>query len=301
MAEFILKVEQGQGHQRLDVFLAQNLEAISSRSFAKKLIDDGHVRGNEKVLKANHKVVEKEEIHVEIPSDFLTQKYVAPEDIKLDIFYEDNFLIIVNKPIGMVVHPANGCYTGTLVNALLNYSVNLSRVNEEIRPGIVHRLDKETSGLLVVAKDNITHTKLAKQFQRRLIKKQYMALVEGEVEFDEGVIDAPLGKHPRTFGKRGVKFDDSAKNAVTYYKVVRRHNNVTLMSFFPKTGRTHQLRVHSAYIKHPILGDEKYGDKRSFPRLALHARLLGFIHPSTKKYVEFSTKIPQIFLDRVKG
>ena len=300
MADFIIKVESAQEHQRLDVFLAQNLEEISSRTFAKKLIDFGHVRVNERVVKANHKVIANEEIHVEIPSDFLSQKYVMPEEIELDVFYEDDFLIVINKPIGMVVHPASGCYTGTLVNALLNYSVNLSRVNEEIRPGIVHRLDKETSGLIVVAKDNITHTKLAKQFQRRLIRKKYVALVEGEVEFDEGKIAAPMGKHPRTFGKRGVKFDDSAKEAVTFYKVIRRSKNVTLISFLPKTGRTHQLRVHSAYIKHPILGDEKYGDKRTFSRLALHAQSIGFTHPSAKNYIEFSTKTPQSFLDKVK-
>ncbi len=300
MGQFILKVRSEQASQRLDVFLCQSLEEIPSRTFAKKLIDFGHVRVNEKVLKPNYKVNPQEEVHVEIPPDFLTEQYVSPEDIPLDVFYEDEFLLVINKSIGMVVHPASGCYHGTLVNALLHYSVNLSHVNEEIRPGIVHRLDKETSGLIIVAKDNITHTRLAKQFQRRLVKKKYVALVEGEIEFEEGVIDAPLGKHPQSFGKRKVKFDDSAKEAVTYYKVIKRAHNMTLVSFFPKTGRTHQLRVHSAYIKHPILGDDKYGNKRSYGRLALHAQSIGFSHPRTKKYIEFSTRTPPEFLSTIQ-
>jgi len=299
MNKHILKVAEDSVAQRLDVFLAQSLACSPSRSFVRKLIDFGHVKVNEYIVKAHHKVVFGDEIFVEIPKGFLTQKYISPEQIDLDIFYEDECLLVINKPSGMLVHPARGCYSGTLVNALLNYSGKLSDGSEEMRPGIVHRLDKETSGLILIAKDNITHAKLAKQFQRRLIQKKYIALVGGIIEFDEGMVDAPLGRHPRHFGKRGVKFDDSAKEAITYYKVIKRSDDVTLVSLFPKTGRTHQLRVHMSYMKHPILGDEKYGNKKTFFRLALHAQSIGFQHPYRKCLVEFSTHIPKKFLLKV--
>ena len=294
-----LKVDEAHDHLRLDVFLTQVLPDIPSRTFVQKLIDFGHVRVNETTVKSHHRVVTGDDIHVEIPKDFLTPQYIQPENIPLDIFYEDDYLIVVNKPRGMVVHPAQGCYTGTLVNALLHHSVKLSQVNEEMRPGIVHRLDKETSGLLLVAKDNITHTKLAKQFARREIKKKYIALVEGEIEFDEGVIAVPIGRHPRHREKKSVQFDDSAKESTTFYRVIKREKGVTLVALFPKTGRTHQLRVHMAYLKHPILGDDKYGKANSFPRLALHAQAIGFCHPQTKKYLEFSSRPPREFFSKV--
>ena len=199
----------------------------------------------------------------------------------------------------MLVHPAQGCYTGTLVNALLHYSVQLSRINTDMRPGIIHRLDKETSGLLLVAKDNITHTKLAKQFQRRLIKKRYIALVEGSIEFDEGVVKVPIGTNPKHKDRRSVQFDEKAKDAETLYRVIKRNHGVTLVALFPETGRTHQLRVHLSYLGHPILGDDKYGTKNNFSRLALHAQGIGFNHPFTKRYVEFFLKPPKEFLDKI--
>lgn len=295
MARHALKVDQEHDHQRLDVFLTQILSEAPSRTFIRKLIDFGHVRVNEAAVKAHHKVVAGDDVHVEIPEGFLTPKYVEPENIPLDIFYEDDYLIVVNKPTGMMVHPAQGCYSGTLVNALLYHSVHLSQINTDMRPGIVHRLDKETSGLLLVAKDNITHTKLAKQFQRRTIKKQYLALVEGEIEFDEGVVNEPIGRHPRHREKKAVQYDDGARDSVTFYRVIRRVKGVTLVALFPKTGRTHQLRVHMAYLRHPILGDDKYGKKKSFSRLALHAQAIGFRHPQTKSYLEFSSKPPREF------
>jgi len=279
MSIYTLKVDEEHDHLRLDVFLTQAISEAPSRSLVRKLIDFGHVRVNEHTVKAHHKVVAGDDIYVEIPKDFLAPQYTAPENIPLDIFHEDGYLIAVNKPRGMVVHPAQGCYTGTLVNALLHHSVKLSQINEDMRPGIVHRLDKETSGLLLVAKDNITHTKLAKQFQRREIKKRYVALVEGSVEFDEGVIDVPIGRHPQRPEKKSVQFDESAKDSVTFYRVIKRAQGVTLVALFPKTGRTHQLRVHMAYLKHSILGDDKYGKKGTFPRLALHAQAIGFRHP----------------------
>ena len=299
MTMHALNVDEEHDHVRLDVFLTQALPDVPSRTFVQKLIDFGHVRVNEQTVKAHHRVVTGDDIHVDIPEDFLTPQYIKPENIPLDIFYEDDYLIVVNKPNGMIVHPAQGCYTGTLVNALLHHSVKLSQVNEEMRPGIVHRLDKETSGLLLVAKDNITHTKLAKQFQRHEIKKRYVALVEGEIEFDEGVIDVPIGRHPFHREKKSVQFDEEAKTSVTFYRVIKRIKGVTFVSLFPKTGRTHQLRVHMSYIKHHILGDDKYGKARSFSRLALHAQAIGFRHPQSRGYLEFCSKPPLEFLSMV--
>jgi len=293
------KVGEGYDHKRLDIFLTKILPDAPSRTFVQKLINFGYIRVNEVVVKAHYKIATGDEVHVEIPKNFLTPQHVKPEAIPLDIFYEDDFLIVVNKPSGMMVHPAQGCYTGTLVNALMHHSVQLSQVNNEIRPGIVHRLDKETSGLLLIAKDNITHTKLAKLFQRREIKKCYVALVEGDIEFDEGVVDMPIGRHPRQREKKSVQFNDQAKDSVTRYRVIRRIKGTTLVALFPKTGRMHQLRVHMSYLGYPILGDDKYGKKKSFSRLALHAQGIGFRHPQTKKYLEFFLKPPKEFLSQV--
>lgn len=301
MATHILKVAADSENERLDVYLTKNLPDVPSRSFIKKLIDNGHVKVNEKIAKANRQVVPGEDILVEIPDNIMAPSYVGPEEIPLDIFYEDEWLVVVNKPSGMLVHPARGRYTGTLVNALLHRNIELSDFNEGMRPGIVHRLDEDTSGIMVIAKDNITHTRLAKQFQRHTIFKCYLALVEGEVEFDQGKIDAPLGKHQRSFDKKTVRFDEQAKDALTYYQVLRRYAGRSLMALYPKTGRTHQLRVHMKYLGHPILGDEKYGRKDTFPRLALHARALGFVHPYTKEYMEFQTKIPDEFVSMDEG
>lgn len=296
-----LKVRPEDDHTRLDVFLTRVLVDVPSRSFVQKLIEFGHVRVNENAVKAHHKVLAGDDICVVIPEDFLTPRHIKPEDIPLDIFYEDECLIVVNKPQGMTVHPAQGCYTGTLVNALLSHSARLSEINSDMRPGIVHRLDKETSGLILIAKDNITHTKLAKQFERREVKKRYIALVERQVEFDEGVVNSPIGRHPRHREKKAVQFNDDAKEAYTRYQVIKRLKSATLVALFPRTGRTHQLRVHMAYLGHPILGDDKYGKKGSFPRLALHAQGIGFRHPRTKQFVEFFIKPPREFLEYSSG
>lgn len=299
MSSNYIKVDRENNNTRLDVFLTANLEDIPSRSYIKKLIESGNVKVNENIVKVHYKVATGDDICIDMPKGFLSERHIAPEDIQLDVFYEDEKLFVINKPCGMVVHPARGNYSGTLVNALLHHSVELSSVNTDIRPGIVHRLDKETSGLILVAKDNITHTKLAKQFQRHTIEKQYVALVEKEVEFDEGIIDVSLGRSLRNFDKRAVRYDDKSREAVTRYKVIKRYKGVTLVDLFPKTGRTHQLRVHMKYLGHPILGDDKYGDKNNFPRLALHAQSIGFKHPRTKDYVKFSSAIPKEFLSRV--
>ncbi len=295
-----LKVTSDYDQLRLDIFLTQALPDAPSRSFIQKLISGGCVSVNDLEVKANYKIKEGDEVFVEIPDDFLEPQNLTPENIPLDIFYEDNFLLIINKPSGMMVHPATGCYTGTLVNALLYRNVNLSDMNTKLRPGIVHRLDKETSGLIVVAKDNRTHAKLAEQFQEHQVRKKYLALVEGEVNFDEGAINAPIGRDPYQREKKKVSFDGEAREASTRYQVIKRFQGVSLMALYPKTGRTHQLRVHMAYLKHPILGDEKYGHKQTFPRLALHAQAIGFTHPVSKHFVEFSSKSPKEFLEKVK-
>lgn len=296
-----LTIDSENNGLRLDIYLTQHLEDIPSRSFIKKLIDASCIQVNGKVvIKPGHKVHTGDKIDVTIPDSFLEPDNLEPENIPLDIFYEDDDLVIINKPIGIVVHPAKGNYTGTLANALKYHFENLSDFNSDFRPGIVHRLDEETSGLLLVAKDNITHTKLAKQFQRHEIQKRYVALVEGNVEFDEGVIDAPLGRHPKHHEKRDVQYTDEAKEAITYYQVLKRANGATLIALFPQTGRTHQLRVHMAHLGHPILGDSKYGKKSNFPRMALHAQSIGFTHPRTKTYFEFFSKTPPEFLEKVK-
>ncbi len=191
----------------------------------------------------------------------------------------------------MVVHPAPGNHSGTLVNALLFYCKDLSSLNHPLRPGIVHRLDKDTSGLMLVAKNNPSHGALAKQFLQHKIKRRYIALVKGVLQVDEGVIDLPLGRSLRNREKISVSFYKS-RVAKTFYRVLKRGKERTLLELTPHTGRTHQLRVHLAYLGHPILGDEKYGDKNSFPRLALHAKDIGFVHPRTEKFIEFTSQVP---------
>lgn len=299
MSTYALKVELEHDRERLDVYLTQALPDIPSRSFVQKLLEAGSVLVNKKQAKAHYKVRAGDNINVDVAAEFLDPHPVPPENIPLDIFYEDEFLLVVNKPAGMLVHPAQGYYSGTLVNALLFHCRQLSDFNTALRPGIVHRLDKETSGLMIAVKDNQTHAQLARQFQKHKVKKQYIALVEGEVEFDEGIIDAPLGRHSVHHDLRDVQYNDAAKDAVTFYRVIKRHKGVTLVSLFPKTGRTHQLRVHMNHIHHPILGDAKYGRKGSFPRLALHAQAIGFEHPHWKCFLEFSCRPPGEFLKKV--
>ncbi len=299
MPTYALKVEPEHDRERLDVYLTQALPDIPSRSFVQKLLEAGSVLVNKKQSNAHYKVRVGDNINVDVAAELLDPHPVPPENIPLDIFYEDEFLLVVNKPAGMLVHPAQGYYSGTLVNALLFHCRQLSDFNTALRPGIVHRLDKETSGLMIAVKDNQTHAQLARQFQKHKVKKQYIALVEGEVEFDEGIIDAPLGRHSVHHDLRDVQYNDAAKDAVTFYRVIKRHKGVTLVSLFPKTGRTHQLRVHLNHIHHPILGDAKYGRKGSFPRLALHAQAIGFEHPHWKCFLEFSCRPPGEFLKKV--
>lgn len=292
MQSYTLKVEDKSQGQRLDLFLAGNFKDKFSRRFLQQIIAGGHVLLNGKKVKAHHKLKINDEIHIDIPAEENTD--IEPQDIPLDIVYEDDDLLVINKPYGMVVHPAPGNYSNTLVNALVHHCKKLSSINQSFRPGIVHRLDKDTSGLLLVAKNNQAHMNLAKQFQDHSIKKEYVALVHGEVEFDEGEIDAPVGRHPRVREKMAVTFKQS-KEAKTIYRVIKRLKGISLLELYPQTGRTHQLRVHLAYLGHPILGDKKYGKAHDQCRLALHAKSIGFIHPRTKKNMAFDSDIPLDF------
>jgi len=265
-----------------------------SRAFIQQLILEGQVtlRG-QVVRKPHHKVKIGDEWCVCIKEKKVAE--LSVEDIHLEVVYEDEDLAIINKPAGLVVHPAPGNPRHTLVNALLNRFQSLSNINPA-RPGIVHRLDKETSGLLVIAKNNFTHLALNEQFASHTVKRRYVALVKGKVEFDEHVIEAPIGRHPFKRKNMAVSFLKHAKYAKTHYRTLKRTAEASLLELEPFTGRTHQLRVHLAYIQHPILGDKKYGKNDTFARLGLHACLIGFQHPRTKKYVEWSCQTPKEFL-----
>ena len=277
--------------RRLDQYLAGNLSGELSRSYIQKLIKDGHIRVNGETTKSNHKLKEAEKIAVNIPPP--SRPDTRPENIPLTIIYEDEHLMVVDKPAGMVAHPAAGNFSGTLVNALLYHSSHLSGIGGELKPGIVHRLDKGTSGLMVVAKTDKAHHSLAEQFKSHKIKKKYLALVKGEVGLDRGIIDEPIGRNLRQRKKMEV-VQVGGKSAVTSYEVVKRFKAFTLVEISPTTGRTHQIRVHMSYLGHSIIGDAEYGQRSTvINRHALHASLLGFYHPATGKYLEFSSTLPE--------
>ena len=296
MDRITFNISNEEQDQRLDSFLAENLDDIS-RSYIQRLISEGYVTVNGKQVKPGYKIKEDDLILAEIPEpEPIT---IKPEDIPLDIIYEDKDLLVVNKPAGMVVHPASGNYTGTLVNALLAHCQDLSGINGKLRPGIVHRIDKDTSGLLVVAKNDFTHVHLAKQFKEHSIDRAYLALVQGVVAEPGGIIDAPIGRHPSNRKKMAVVLNNS-KKAVTKYFVRKRYANHSLLECRLETGRTHQIRVHLAYINHPVVGDPLYGFRKNnlgFTGQALHAYLLGFAHPRKQERLEFSVELPKNFLE----
>ena len=276
--------------KRLDKFLVENLSKNFSRVFLQKLIADAHIMVNGATTKPNHKILPGERIDVAIPEAIESE--IKPEKIKLDVIYEDADLLVINKPVGMVVHPAPGSKSRTLVNALLAHCKNLSGIGGVLKPGIVHRIDKDVSGLLVVAKTDRAHRYLASQFKDKIASRIYYAVVKGVVQLDNGIIDLPIGRSTRDRKKMAVVFERS-REAVTRYKVLERFRNTTLLEITLGTGRTHQIRVHLSYIGHPILGDVKYGTTMTgFSRPALHAKTLGFVHPITKKYVQFDTEFP---------
>lgn len=287
------KVGEKDVKTRLDSFLYE-LDNRFTRSHYKNLIEEGHVLVNSKKVKAGYALKLNDVVSVEmIPARPIE---TLPQNIPLDIVYEDEDLAVINKPKGMVVHPANGNWDGTLVNALLYNIKDLSGINGEIRPGIVHRLDKDTSGLLVVAKNDFAHVALSKQIADKTCKRIYLALVIGNMPNDSGVVANYLGRDPKNRLRYAV-VDNGGKYAETHYKVLTRYKDYSLVEFELKTGRTHQIRVHCKYLNHPIVGDDLYGGKSKFKTdgQMLHAYKLSFYHPRTNKYMEFEAQLPEYF------
>lgn len=283
-------------NERIDKFLSVQMEELS-RSYVQKLIKDGNVKVDGKAVKANYKLSYDEWIQVTIPD--LTAPDIVPENIPLDILYEDEDILIVNKPKGMVVHPAAGHYSGTLVNALMYYCGNcLSGINGVMRPGIVHRIDMDTTGSLLVCKNDFAHQNLAEQLKVHSIKRVYHAIVHGNIKEDSGTINEPIGRHPTERKKMCVNHQNG-REAVTHYQVLERFGNYTYIACKLETGRTHQIRVHMASIHHPLLGDRVYGPQKCpFPELqgqTLHAKVLGITHPRTGEYLEVDAPLPVYF------
>ncbi|OPY57199.1 MAG: Ribosomal large subunit pseudouridine synthase D [Pelotomaculum sp. PtaU1.Bin035] len=290
------EVDNGCAGKRLDIFLAGAAKELS-RSFIQKLIAEGMSLVNGEAVRASYKVRPGDLVVLKIPG--LEAPAVNPEPTPLDIYYEDSDVIVVNKPRGMVVHPAAGNYSGTLVNALLYHCGDLSGINGVARPGIVHRLDKDTSGLIMAAKNDAAHLSLAGQLKERLVKRRYLALVHGRIGEESGVIEAPIGRDPRDRQKMAV-VERNSKHAVTRYRVLSRFSGYTYLRIGLKTGRTHQIRVHMAYIGHPVVGDPRYGPARPHFGLDgqfLHAAVLGFRHPRTGEYLEFEAPVPRVLKD----
>ncbi len=291
---FEFEVDEASSKKRLDVFLSENLPEIS-RSRLKKLIDEDQVTVNEKSRPAGYKVRVKEKIVFKIPP--LERLDTASENIPLEIIFEDEHMLAVNKPAGMVVHPAPGHSQGTLVNALLHHCKDLSGIGGVERPGIVHRLDKETSGLVLVAKTEAAHKILAAQFKKREIKKEYRAFVKGNVKKDNGTIDSPVGRHQTQRKKMDTRLGHG-RPACTHYEVLQRGKNWTYLKLHPETGRTHQIRVHLASIHHPVIGDKLYGGKNpnsgplKMERQALHAHHLELNHPISGVLLSLFTDLP---------
>lgn len=280
---------------RIDKYLAEQLPDIT-RSYLQKLLKDGSVQMNGKPVKASTKTAVGAVIALTIPEP--EEPEILPENIPLDILYEDSDVILINKPKNMVVHPAAGHYTGTLVNALMYHCRgDLSGINGVLRPGIVHRIDKDTTGVLIVCKNDRAHNALAEQLKKHSITRKYRAIVCGNLKEDEGTVDAPLGRHPQDRKKMAI-VRSGGKRAVTHYRVLERFGNDTYIECQLETGRTHQIRVHMASLGHPLLGDEIYGRAKSPFKLegqTLHAMVLGFIHPTTGEYMEFEAPLPEYF------
>lgn len=294
MKEFFT-VENEAG-ERTDKFLAEELED-RSRSYIQKLIKDGDVMVNEKPVKASYRLVLGDRIEITIPE--LTEPDILAEDIPLDILYEDNDVIVINKPKQMVVHPAPGHYSGTLVNALLFHCKDdLSGINGMMRPGIVHRIDMDTTGSLVVCKNDIAHQSLSEQLKKHSINRVYEAIVHGNIKEEKGTVNAPIGRHPTERKKMSIH-SKNGREAVTHYEVIERFGNFTYIRCKLETGRTHQIRVHMSSIGHHLLGDQVYGPKKCpFPKLqgqTLHAKTLGFVHPKSGEYIEINAPLPEYF------
>ncbi|MCR4794949.1 MAG: RluA family pseudouridine synthase [Ruminococcus sp.] len=291
--QVVLTASAEDAGSRIDKYISDNIAELT-RSAVQGLIEKGMVTSAGKAVSKNMKLKGGEEIIVEIPEP--EPMDAVPEDIPLDIVYEDDDLLVVNKPKGMVVHPAHGNYTGTLVNALLHHcGDSLSGINGVIRPGIVHRIDKNTSGLLIVAKNDASHLKLAEQIKVHSFTREYEAVACGYFKETEGTIDAPIGRH-KTDRKKMCVTTENSRNAVTHYSVLKQYGGYAHVRLRLETGRTHQIRVHLSYIGHPVLGDDVYGKPyKGLEGQCLHARKIGFIHPTTGKYMEFESELPEYF------
>lgn len=293
-----IAVKEEQVGKRLDKVLTQELTA-TSRTLVQQYIQGGYVKVNGSVSKASYKVEQGDCVSVIIPEPEITD--ILPEDIPLDIVYEDQDVIVVNKPSGMIVHPSVGIYTGTLVNALLYHCHDLSGINGVTRPGIVHRIDKETSGLLMVAKNDMAHQSLSQQLQDHSVTRRYFALVHGLIPHEFGRIEAPIGRDPND-RQRMICTNKNAKDAVTNFKVIERFKEMTLVECRLETGRTHQIRVHMQYIGYPVYGDPQYGMRRDDTTHGqyLHAKVLGFVHPRTAENLYFESELPDYFIEKLQ-
>lgn len=293
MEKLFFTIEKG--GERIDKYLSEQLEDMT-RSHIQKLIKENMVRVNGMAVKSNFKLSASDQIEVEIPE--LKEPDILPENIPLDILYEDQDILVVNKPKGMVVHPAPGHYTGTLVNAIMYHCKdNLSGINGVLRPGIVHRIDMDTTGSLLICKNDRAHQALAEQLKEHSITRKYHAIVHGRLKEDEGTIDKPIGRHPIDRKKMSVHCTNG-REAITHYRVLKRFQQFTYIECQLETGRTHQIRVHMSSIGHPILGDQIYGPAKCPYKLqgqTLHAKVLGITHPTTGKYMEFDAPLPDYF------
>lgn len=282
--------------ERIDRYLTERCPDFS-RSYLQKLLKDQAVSVNGRAVKANYKIQPEDRILLEIPEAQKTD--ILPEEIPLDILYEDDYLLVVNKPKGMVVHPSAGHMEGTLVNAVLAHcGEHLSGINGVLRPGIVHRIDKDTTGALLVCKDDFVHRNLAEQLKEHSIKRRYRAVVCGNLKEDEGTVEGPIGRHPVERKKMAINYKNG-KDAVTHYRVLERFGQYTYIECRLETGRTHQIRVHMASIGHPLLGDSVYGSSKNPWKLqgqTLHAMVLGFCHPVIGEYMEFEAPLPEYFV-----
>ena len=296
-SKLIIDVSDEETGERIDSFLSGKTEFTRTR--IQQLIKDKNITVNGEATKSSYKIEENDEIAIEVPEAETTE--IKPENIKIDIVYEDSDIAVINKQAGLVVHPAHGHYSGTLVNAILYHIKDLSGINGEIRPGIVHRLDKDTSGLIVIAKNDKVHTALTEMFQEKKIRKTYLAILKGKLNKSEGKIVTQIGRDKNDRKKMTV-IDDAAKgkNAITNYRVISQNNLFTLVKVNIETGRTHQIRVHMRYLGYPILGDSVYGRKDNEKRQMLHAYKLEFLHPVTGRQMEFTGEIPEDFQKALK-
>lgn len=284
----------GEDKIRIDLYLTKK-KTYPSRSQIRNLIIQDKIRVNNNPVKPSYILKNGDVINLTLPEN--KELKIKAEAIPIDVIYEDEYLVVVNKPADMIVHPAGKILSGTLVNALLYHCQGtLSGIGGVIRPGIVHRLDKNTSGLMVVAKNDLAHLDLSRQIKDHQVTKKYITLVHGNMRDDSGIIDAPIGRSLNNRKKMAVTVEGKSREAITHFKVLKRFSGYTLVEATLRTGRTHQIRVHLAFIGHPIVGDQLYGHRRqglNISRQALHSYVLGFVHPASKKYMEFSTSLPQ--------